>query len=82
MQETAYSILALDALDGAGYSADIYGARSFLQGVQLGTGGWESYPGDGENSQITGEALWAIPEPATVILIGLGGLSFLRKRRP
>jgi hypothetical protein len=30
--------------------------------VQLGTGGWEDYPAlhDGENNEVTGEALWGI----------------------
>lgn len=77
VQETAYSILALDS---AGYSANISGARAYLQRVQLGTGGWENHLGSGENSQITGEALWAIPEPSVMILLGLGGLRILRRR--
>ncbi len=33
-----------------------------MASVQLGTGGWEAYPpySDGENNEITGEALWAL----------------------
>jgi len=81
VQETAYSILALQALDSAGYLANIGDARSYLHSVQLGTDGWENNPGSGENNQMTGEALWAIPEPSAIILFGLAGLNLLRKRK-
>ncbi|MBN2269614.1 MAG: hypothetical protein JXN61_03315 [Sedimentisphaerales bacterium] len=80
VQETAYSILALEALDIGGYSVSISGARSYLRSVQLGGGGWENHLGSGENSQITGEALWSIPEPSAMILLGLGVLHLLKRR--
>ena len=80
VQETAYSILALEALDSAGYLGNISGARAYLRSLQLGTGGWENNLGGGENNQITGEALWAIPEPSVMILFGLCGLSLRRRR--
>lgn len=59
IQETAYAILALNAVDRAGYQTEIAGARDYIASVQLATGGWENYPTSGENNEITGEALWA-----------------------
>jgi len=60
IQETAYAILALDAVNPTTYAASIEGASLYLLGVQLATGGWENYPGNGENNEVTGEALWGI----------------------
>ena len=60
VQETAYAILALNTLDRVTHLARIEAAGSYLESVQLGTGGWEGYTGSGENNEITGEALWAI----------------------
>jgi hypothetical protein len=82
IQETAYALLALNEFDSATYASDILSAASYMIGAQIGTGGWENYAGAGENNEITGEALWAIsvPEPATMCLLGLGGL-LLRKRK-
>jgi hypothetical protein len=60
VQETAYAVLALDKLNRAGYLSAIQAAAEYLRSVQLGTGGWENFAGDGENNEITGEALWAI----------------------
>lgn len=59
VQETAYAMLALMTVDNAGYRSEILGAFSYLESVQLSTGGWENYPGNGENNEITGEGLWA-----------------------
>lgn len=60
IQETAYAILALDQLDQTAYMTALVSAANYTKSVQLGTGGWESYTGGGENNEITGEALWAI----------------------
>jgi hypothetical protein len=76
VQETAYAILALNAVDRAAYIAEIESASDYLKSAQLGTGGWEGYVGSGENNELTGEALWAmktaVPEPATLLLLGFG----------
>ncbi len=58
IQETAYSVLALSQFGG--YRAQIVKAVRYLASVQLATGGWQNYPGSGENNEITGEALWGI----------------------
>lgn len=60
IQETAYAILALEKLNRTNYSSALQSAADYIEGVQLGTGGWESYLGGGENNEITGEALWGI----------------------
>ena len=80
-QETAYSILALNAM-GSSFSGDVSLAQNYLKNVQLANGGWENYLGNGENNEITGEALWAVsvPEPATICLLGLGALSLISRK--
>jgi beta-lactam-binding protein with PASTA domain len=62
VQETVYGLMALNEFDRAGYLSNINTARLYLQSCQLATGGWENYigSGEGENNQITGEALRAI----------------------
>jgi hypothetical protein len=85
IQETAYSLLALNELDRAGYIGEIGAAGDYMISVQLTTGGWEQYLGSGENNEVTGEAMWGIaniPEPATALLLGLGlgSLALLRRR--
>ncbi|MHC4742683.1 MAG: PEP-CTERM sorting domain-containing protein [Planctomycetota bacterium] len=82
VQETAYAILAMAALDAAAYAPSIDGAQSYLQTVQLPTGGWENHFADGENNQTTGEALWAIPEPTALALLAIGAAAVLRRQRP
>lgn len=61
-QETAYAILALNEINRTLYLTSITGAADYLMSVQLGTGGWDNYPGDpdGENNEMTGEVLWGI----------------------
>jgi nitrous oxidase accessory protein NosD len=61
-QETAYAILALNQVNRTMYLSNIHHAADYLMSVQLGTGGWDDYPGDpaGENNELTGEALWGI----------------------
>ncbi len=69
VQETAYALLALNAVEGAiagaNYGSVISGAGNYLLSVQLLTGGWENYTGNGENNEITGEALWALSAVGT-----------------
>ncbi|MBA4313380.1 MAG: hypothetical protein C0417_12220 [Chlorobiaceae bacterium] len=60
IQETGYSILALNEVNRATYLTNIAGAADYMMGVQLGTGGWENYTGSGENNEVTAEALWGI----------------------
>ncbi len=67
IQETAYSILALNEVDRAGYGTALMGAADYLASVQLGNGGWENSAGDGEYNEVTGEALWGV---ATVVDVG------------
>jgi hypothetical protein len=89
-QETAYAILALNQFNRAAYLDEITGAGAYLISAQLGTGGWNNYVGDpeGENNEITGEALWGIrtsvPEPLTMlgVFLGVSGLAgYMRRRR-
>jgi len=59
VQETAYAILALAEVGG--YYNETYRAARYLEGVQLGTGGWENSADEpGENNEVTSEALWGI----------------------
>jgi len=58
IQETGYAILALSEVNRSYFITNILGAADYMAGVQLSTGGWENYSGNGENNEITGEALW------------------------
>lgn len=88
-QTTAYAVLALeataDALSTSVYDDEITLGRSWLVTMQdATTGGFWSYPGDSPpiNNEVSGEATAAlVPEPATICLLGLGGLSLLRRRK-
>ena len=60
IQETAYSILALNAVYRTTFLPAIVHAADYLFNVQLGTGGWADYTGGDENNEITGEALWGL----------------------
>lgn len=89
IQETAYATLALSQFNHSLYAGEINGAAGWLTSTQLTTGGWENYAGSpqGENNEVTGEALWAlhasVPEPPAGILFGLGlaALGVVRHRR-
>jgi len=60
VQETAYTVLALREVDSHVYHEEIARAAAYLESVQLPTGGWENFLGQGENNEITGESLWAL----------------------
>ncbi len=88
-QTSAYAILALMAMDDEDYADSIQEGRSFLVSMQLDSppasaGGFWSYPGQTSswNIEVAGEAVAALPEPATMALVALGGvLTFLGRRR-
>ena len=89
VQETAYAILALSAVDAELYSSEIYMASNWLMNSQLSNGGWaggwEGIDPSRENNEVTGEALWAtsvaVPAPGAVLLAGLGTACVGRFRR-
>ncbi|MBK7632738.1 MAG: T9SS type A sorting domain-containing protein [Ignavibacteriales bacterium] len=61
IQETAYSILALNEVNRTLYLTNIEGAADYMMSVQLGTGGWSNDQFTiSENNEVTGEALWGI----------------------
>jgi hypothetical protein len=60
VQETAYAILALSAVDRSEYLSVIEDAAEWLIAFQLGTGGWGNYAGSGENNEVTAEAMWGV----------------------
>ena len=66
-QATAYAVLALIAAENAGcgpYTSEIDAARDWLRTMQLPTGGFMSYPGGSENTEVEAEVLSAlIPDP-------------------
>ena len=80
VQTTAYAMLALLAANDSGqYDDEILRARDYLCDLQLGNGGWPSYPPDGqEYSEVNGEAIWAlsdtanVPEPLTMLGVFAG----------
>ncbi len=88
VQETAFAIKALQSVDPVKYASEIAAAQNWLAEVQLDNGGWAGNwaglldsEGLGENNQVTGQALGAVPEPATMSLLGLGGLALIRRKR-
>jgi hypothetical protein len=80
-EATAYSILALSAVDGVNYKHGIQQAGTYLQLAQLVTGGWQDDGRSGEANVVTGDALsgisTAVPEPNALILVIISGLSVL-----
>jgi PEP-CTERM motif len=88
LQTTAYALLALlEANDLGQYDDEIVSGRNYLLGQQQVNGGWIS-PGGSENAEVDGEVLWAlsatagvVPEPASMALLGLGGLAMLKRKR-
>lgn len=60
VQETAFALLALKQFDAEQYAQAIAQAAAYLESVQLPTGGWENFLGQGENLEVTGESLWAL----------------------
>jgi hypothetical protein len=66
-QTTAYAMIALSSVNTFGqYNDEISKARNYLLGIQLGSGGFPSYPGGGENIEVEGEALCALTVPEIV----------------
>ena len=64
VQETAFALLALGQFDRDLYADSIRKGASYLESIQLPSGGWENFLGRGENDEVTGEALWAIGSAA------------------
>ncbi|MBZ0172587.1 MAG: hypothetical protein K8E66_09435, partial [Phycisphaerales bacterium] len=70
-QVTAYAVLALVAAQEAGagdYTAEIALGRQWLGSMQLGNGGFPSYPGGSENTEVEAEASTALSSSSTLSL--------------
>jgi hypothetical protein len=82
MQETAYAILALNAVNRTGFLDKILGAADYIASVQLPNGGWEDWGGpasSGEYNEMTGEALWGYTvayQPGTYPSVSMWGDPF------
>lgn len=71
-QTTAYAVLALLAAEEAGcgpYASEIALARDWLRTMQVPSGGFLSYPGGTENTEVEGEALDALGATADISLV-------------
>ncbi len=72
-QNTAYSVLALAALDRVtdeSLAEPIERGQAYLRSIQLPSGGFPSNPGGNENTEVEAEILWALgdgPAPLPVI---------------
>ena len=83
-ETTAMGTLGLIAADGSTYASEILGARLVLAGG-VDTGG-DVYWKIGDNSYAqyyfaAGETLEALPEPGTLLVLGLAGIVCLYRRR-
>ncbi len=68
-QTTAYAMIALGSVNTQGqYNDEINKGRNYLVGLQLGSGGFPSYPGGAENIEVEGEAVWALTVPQVITL--------------
>ena len=83
-ETTAMAALGLIAANGSTYASEILDARLVLAGG-VDTGGevyWEigdnSYP---QSYFTAGETLEVLPEPATLVILGIGGMISLCRRR-
>ncbi len=84
-ETTAMAALGLIAADESTYASEILDARLVLAGGVANPGG-DVYWKIGDNSYAQyyyagGETLEVLPEPGTLVILGIGGLMCLRRRR-
>ncbi len=81
-QNSAYAVMALAAADpllAADYSAAIVNGRTWLWSMQLPSGGFLSYPGGDENTEVEGEALSALAAPMGACCAVAGSCSVIEE---
>jgi len=81
IQETSYALMALNEVNRALYLPNLIGGADYINSQQLANGGWENYPGSGENNEITAEALWSFddataPDPVYPVVNQTQGLYY------